>query len=249
MIRAEREVVDQAAARRDGEADPRATVGELVHPNQLGHDFHEIWKLERPAKPFATPAQAGHVAIGEDRLAIDGQDGFKQTQAVHQAAIRRRCRKIERIEPLTVAPKMVHVAGFWRIIRTCKSRMRAGLALGWRAWQSPAMRFQIFFSGVMMCLLGVLAMRVLEKNEALAFLQGTLTLGGGVIICGLFSLKMQWHGVIGAGVLALLGAARGLGNVPDFVKLLGGDHPRGPAPAMELGVTLDLSGPAFSGVA
>ena len=81
-------------------------------------------------------------------------------------------------------------------------------------------------------------MRVLEKNDALAFLQGTLTLGGGMIICGLFSLKMQWHGVIGAGVLALLGAARGLGNVPDFVKLLGGDHPRGPAPAMELGITV-----------
>lgn len=106
---------------------------------------------------------------------------------------------------------------------------------------ASGMRFQIFFSGAAMLGLGVMAMRVLEKQEALAFLQGTLTLGGGMIICGLFSLKMQWHGIIGAGVLALLGAARGLGNVPDFVKLLGGDHARGPAPAMELGVTLICS--------
>ncbi len=100
------------------------------------------------------------------------------------------------------------------------------------------MRFQIFFSGAMILILGVMGMQVLAKNDALAFLQGALTLGGGMLICGLFSLKMQWHGIIGAGVLALLGAARGVGNVPDFVKLLSGDHARGPAPALELGVTL-----------
>lgn len=100
------------------------------------------------------------------------------------------------------------------------------------------MRFQIFLSGALMLVLGTVAMRVLDQKAALAFLQGTLTLGGGMIICGLFSLKMQWHGIIGAGVLALLGAARGLGNVPDFLKLLTGDHSRGPAPALELAVTL-----------
>lgn len=103
------------------------------------------------------------------------------------------------------------------------------------------MRFQIFFSGAMILILGVMGMQLLAKNDALAFLQGALTLGGGMIICGLFSLKMQWHGIIGAGVLALLGAARGMSNVPDFVKLLGGDHARGPAPALELGVTLICS--------
>lgn len=100
------------------------------------------------------------------------------------------------------------------------------------------MRVQMFCSGTMMLILGWVAMQLLGRNEALAFLQGTLTLGGGIIICGLFSLKMKWHGIIGAGVLALLGAARGLANIPDFVKFLAGERERGPAPAMELGVTV-----------
>jgi len=81
-------------------------------------------------------------------------------------------------------------------------------------------------------------MWLLERDDALAFLQGGLTLGGGIIICGLFSLKSKWHGLIGAGVLALLGAARGLANIPDLVKLFGGDRQRGAAPVMEFGVTL-----------
>lgn len=38
--------------------------------------------------------------------------------------------------------------------------------------------------------------------------QGALTLGGGWIICGFFSLSSRWHGILGAGILALLGAAR-----------------------------------------
>lgn len=100
------------------------------------------------------------------------------------------------------------------------------------------MRFQIFYSGTMLLILGWAAMQILERNDALAFLQGALTLGGGIIICGLFSMKMQWHGIIGAGVLALLGAARGLANIPNFVKLLAGESERGLAPAMELGVTV-----------
>lgn len=100
------------------------------------------------------------------------------------------------------------------------------------------MRCHIFFSGAAIVALGGAAMRLLEGNDALAFLQGALTLGGGMIICGLFSLKMRWHGVIGAGILALLGTARGLGNLPDLIKLAAGDRHRGPAPMMELGVTL-----------
>ena len=100
------------------------------------------------------------------------------------------------------------------------------------------MRFQVFLSGAAVLALGAMAMRLLQGPEALAFLQGALTLGGGIIICGLFSLKSQWHGLIGAGILGLLGAARGLGNLPDLLKLVAGDHQRGPAPVMELGVTL-----------
>lgn len=100
------------------------------------------------------------------------------------------------------------------------------------------MRFQIFFSGAVILALGVAAMRVLEKDPAIGFLQGALTLGGGFLICGLFSLKMKWHGLIGAGVLALLGTARGIGNLPDVMKLTMGERQRGPAPILELGVTL-----------
>ena len=100
------------------------------------------------------------------------------------------------------------------------------------------MRFHVFFSGVMILALGVSATNILARQEALPYLLGALTLGGGIIICGLFSLKSKWHGLIGAGVLGLLGAARGLGNLPDLVKLTHGDRPRGAAPIMELGVTL-----------
>lgn len=100
------------------------------------------------------------------------------------------------------------------------------------------MRFQVFFSGAMIVALGASALRILQRADALAFLQGGLTLGGGIIICGLFSLKSKWHGLIGAGVLALLGFARGLGNIPDFFKLADGERQRGVAPVLELGVTL-----------
>jgi hypothetical protein len=100
------------------------------------------------------------------------------------------------------------------------------------------MRFQIFFSGAAVLALGVAAMRILEKAAAIGFLQGALTLGGGFIICGLFSLKMKWHGIIGGGVLALLGAARGLGNLPDLASFLAGERERGPAPILESGITL-----------
>ncbi len=100
------------------------------------------------------------------------------------------------------------------------------------------MRLQIFISGAAIVALGLAAPRLLEKQEAMAFLQGALTLGGGILICGLFSLKNPWHGLIGAGVMALLGAARGAANAPDLLKLAQGDAPRGNAPVMELGVTL-----------
>lgn len=100
------------------------------------------------------------------------------------------------------------------------------------------MRIQIFINGAMMLALGFYGMTLLDRMEALALLQGTLMLGGGVIICGLFSLKMKWHGIIGAGVIALLGAARGLVNLPDFVRLMSGDGSIGPAPAIEFGFTV-----------
>jgi hypothetical protein len=100
------------------------------------------------------------------------------------------------------------------------------------------MRFQIFFSGAAVLALGAAAMRMLEKDAAIPFLQGALTLGGGIIICGLFSLKMKWHGIIGAGVLGLLGAARGIGNLPELARFLTGEGERGATPVLEFGVTV-----------
>ena len=107
-----------------------------------------------------------------------------------------------------------------------------------RMHQISPVRLQIFFSGAVVIGLGFFAMRVLERSEAMGFLHGALTLGGGLLICGLFSLKSQWHGIIGAGVLALLGAGRGLGNFPHLLDVLSGKVDRGVAPLIELGVTL-----------
>jgi hypothetical protein len=91
-----------------------------------------------------------------------------------------------------------------------------------------AMRYYIFGCGLAVLALGWAATAVLEKDYAQGFLNGALQLGGALLICGLFSIKM----------LSLLGAARGLGNVPGLVKFLAGDRPRGVAPLLEMGVTL-----------
>ncbi len=100
------------------------------------------------------------------------------------------------------------------------------------------MRFYIFFNGLTLAALGVAAMFLLPRPQSLEFLEGALKLGGGIVICGIFSIRMQWHGVIGAGILALLGAARGLGNVPGLLKFMAGDRSHGTAPLLEVGVTL-----------
>jgi len=104
--------------------------------------------------------------------------------------------------------------------------------------QVSPVRLQIFFSGAVVIGLGFFAMQVLERSEAMGFLHGALTLGGGLLICGLFSLNSQWHGIIGAGVLALLGVGRGLGNLPHLMDALSGKLDRRAAPLIELGVTL-----------
>lgn len=67
------------------------------------------------------------------------------------------------------------------------------------------MRPLIFTAGILVSALGFAAQAMIADP---ALFQGALTLGGGYIICGLFSFSSKWHGVIGAGVLSLLGAAR-----------------------------------------
>ncbi len=100
------------------------------------------------------------------------------------------------------------------------------------------MRFYIFLCGLLILATGGTALFVLEKNDAQGILYGAVQLGGAILICGIFSIRMKWHGVIGAGIVALLGAAKGLTNVPGMVKFLAGERPRGAAPLLEMGVTL-----------
>lgn len=100
------------------------------------------------------------------------------------------------------------------------------------------MRFYVFLIGLTILATGGAALYLLPKPQSFEFLEGALKLGGGIVICGIFTIRMPWHGIIGAGVLSLLGAARGLGNLPGLVKFLSGDRSRGTAPLLEFGVTL-----------
>lgn len=79
------------------------------------------------------------------------------------------------------------------------------------------MRALIFIAGFLLCGLGALAFR---NSGDPSLLQGGMTLGGGWIICGLFSLRAKWHGFIGAGILAFLG---GLRSLPSLTSLSSGD--------------------------
>jgi hypothetical protein len=100
------------------------------------------------------------------------------------------------------------------------------------------MRFYIFLVGVCLLATGAAALYLLPRPQSIEFLDGALKLGGGVIICGLFSLKMRWHGIIGAGILAMLGLARGLANLPGLFRFIAGDRSQLTAPLLEAGVTL-----------
>jgi hypothetical protein len=99
-------------------------------------------------------------------------------------------------------------------------------------------RVYIFIIGVAIIGIGILGLSRIEKDAAMALMVGSLTLGGGFIICGLFSIKMLWHGVIGAGVLALISFGRGLFNLADAAQFIVGERPRGNEPLFELAVTI-----------
>jgi uncharacterized membrane protein YidH (DUF202 family) len=79
------------------------------------------------------------------------------------------------------------------------------------------MRAFIIATGVITAVLGIIGFSMTKDPM---MLQGGLTLGGGWIICALFSLSpgSKWHGIVGAGVLALLGSAR---CIPSFLELPG----------------------------
>jgi hypothetical protein len=99
-------------------------------------------------------------------------------------------------------------------------------------------RAYIFIIGFAIIGIGVLGLSRIDKDAAMGLMIGSLTLGGGLIICGLFSIKMLWHGVIGAGVIALLSFGRGLFNLTDAAKFIIGERDRGNLPLFELAVTI-----------
>lgn len=86
--------------------------------------------------------------------------------------------------------------------------------------------------------MGVFGLRTLGGDEGFAMLHGCLTLGGALVIAGAFAFRMRAHGIIGAGVVALLGASRGLANLPELAAFLTGERHRGPAPLIEFAVTI-----------
>lgn len=86
--------------------------------------------------------------------------------------------------------------------------------------------------------LGWNARGVLPEQEGWGFFLGAVTLGGALLICALFAIRMPWHGLLGAGVIALMGAAKGLTNLPKAARYLIGERPSDTAPLHELGITL-----------
>jgi len=99
-------------------------------------------------------------------------------------------------------------------------------------------RAYIILAGFVIISLGAYGTTILDKDAAMGFMMGALTLGGGFLICGFFSVKMFWHGIIGAGVLALLGLGRGVLNLQDAAEFMLGERSRGQAPLLELAVTI-----------
>jgi len=69
------------------------------------------------------------------------------------------------------------------------------------------MRALLFIAGFLLVALGFFAFHG-SKDHLL--LQGGLTLGGGFIICAIFTFRAKWHGMAGAGLLAFLGVLRTL---------------------------------------
>lgn len=96
----------------------------------------------------------------------------------------------------------------------------------------------MFLCGLAILALGVAAMQVLEKPASFAFLQGALTLGGGIVICGFFSGRLPWHALGATTVISMLGACKGIPNLAGLPKYLLGDRSRGPAPVLESAVAL-----------
>ena len=100
------------------------------------------------------------------------------------------------------------------------------------------MRLFLFVCGGTIVAMGVAALQLMDRSQSLGFSRDALTLGGALVICGLFSIRMFWHGLIGAGVVALMGAAMGLTRLPGVFQFFQGERLRGSLPVFEFGVTV-----------
>jgi hypothetical protein len=89
----------------------------------------------------------------------------------------------------------------------------------------PLLRF-IFCIGIMIILIGFLGQSIQSGIPGFAFLNGGLSLGGGLIICWIFSIKHQWLGLMGAGVVSLLGFCKSITNFRDFLLWLSAPFPK-----------------------
>jgi hypothetical protein len=99
-------------------------------------------------------------------------------------------------------------------------------------------RFSIFVAAMAIIGFGFLALDSLEKEVGIGFFLGALTLGGALLIAGLFSFSSAIHGLMGAAVLALLGFGRGIFNFPGLASFFAGERERGTAPLLEFGITI-----------
>lgn len=93
-------------------------------------------------------------------------------------------------------------------------------------------------SGVLIVLFGISALQLVPKPQCFQTFQHALVLGGGLLITGLFALKSRWHGIIGGGVMALLGAATGISQLDEIAAWFSGNPHRHPAAPIEFGTTL-----------
>ncbi len=100
------------------------------------------------------------------------------------------------------------------------------------------MRIQIFATGLLILATGIIGLALMPRMPGFEFLRGGMTLGGALLICGFFTIRMYWHGLIGAGVVSLLGAGKGLLGIMAVPQWISGDRSRGVAPLLELGITV-----------
>jgi hypothetical protein len=114
----------------------------------------------------------------------------------------------------------------------------ARLASGPGCVSFSAMRVHILFTGILILVVGIAGMSFLPMMPGFEFLRGGLTLGGALLICGIFTFRMNWHGIIGAGIVSLIGTGKGLMGLKGVSDWFTGDRSRGIAPLLELGITI-----------